>query len=198
MSNNHSNDHGRQSNTAVPSESSKGKIDESASRATDQGKQFVEVAREGASKLADLREKAAETTQHLLQNSVETASQQAREAAGRFSEKLGFSGKDGDRFALQSKQNIEAVTRCGTVLSQAFQDASRTFLDIGQKQFQRNLDGFSKLSRASSVQEAMTIQSDLLRDGLQHMMEDSKVIAEASTRAADEASKSFSNASQPR
>ncbi|MCE4225001.1 phasin family protein [Methylobacterium sp. C25] len=199
MSNNQNNDHGRQSNAGAPSAGgSKAASDTGAKRAAEQGKQFVEVAREGADKLADLREKAAETTQHLMQNSVETASQQARQAAERFSKKLGFSGQDSDRLAFQSKQNIEAITRCGTVLNQAIQDASRILFELGQKQFQRNMDGFNKLTRATSVQEVMTIQSTLVREGFEGMIQDSKMLTETSSRAVDEASKTFANVSQAR
>ena len=92
-----------------------------------------------------------------------------------------------ERLAEQSKQNIEAVTRCSTVLSQAFQDASRSLFDLGQQQFQRTLEGLNKLTRAKSVQEFAAIQSDLVREGLQHMVQDSKAITDTSARAASSA-----------
>jgi hypothetical protein len=164
----------------------------------DQGKQFANAAREGVNKMVDLREKATESTKQMMQQSIETASQQAREAADRFSKTLGFSGENSEHLARQSKQNLEAVTRCGTVLSQAFQDVSRNLFDLGQKQFQRNLEGMTKLTRATSVQEFTTIQSDLMREGLQHMVQDSKAIAETSARAVEEASRSFSGVAQAR
>jgi hypothetical protein len=163
-------------------------------RATEQGTQFVDAARDGLNKIVDLREHATENTRHIVQRSVETASRQAREASERFTRTLGFSGEDSERLVRQSKQNIEAVTRCGTVLTQAFQDASRSWFGLAQKQFQRNLEGLNKLVHARSVQEFATIQSDLVRESLQHMIQDSKAIAETSTRAADEASKTFSSA----
>ena len=163
-------------------------------RATEQGAQFVDAARDGLNKIVDLREHATENTRQIVQRSVETASHQAREASERFTRTLGFSGEDSERLVRQSKQNIEAVTRCSTVLTQAFQDASRSWFGLAQKQFQRNLEGLNKLVHARSVQEFATIQSDLVRESLQHMIQDSKAIAETSTRAADEASKTFSSA----
>src|SRR5215210_7780084 len=165
-------------------------------KATEQGTRFVDAARDGINKMVDLREQATENTKQVVQKSVETASQQAREAADRFTSKLGFSGQDSERLARQSKQNIEAVTRCGTVLTQAFQDASRNWFELAQKQFRRNLEGLNKLTHAKSVQEFTAIQSDLMRDGLQHMVQDSKVIAETSVRAVEEASKTFSSVAQ--
>src|SRR4051812_20659849 len=162
-------------------------------KATEQGRQFADAAREGLNKMTDLREQATENTKQVVQKSVETAAQQAREASERFTRTLGFSGEDSERLARQSKQNLEVVTRCGTVLTQAFQDASRSWFGLAQKQFQRNLEGVNKLAHAKSVQEFTAIQSDLVRESLQHMVQDSKAIAETSTRAVEEASKTFSS-----
>ncbi|MGH1572055.1 phasin family protein [Methylobacterium sp. P31] len=162
-------------------------------KATEQGAQFVDAAQDGLNKIVDLREHATENTRQIVQRSVEAASHQAREASEHFTRTLGFSGEDSERLVRQSKQNIEAVTRCGTVLTQAFQDASRSWFYLAQNQFQRNLEGLNKLVHARSVQEFATIQSDLVRESLQHMIQDSKAIAETSTRAVDEASKTFSN-----
>jgi len=132
-------------------EAAKANFNKAADKTNEQSKQFSDAAREGANKIVDLHERATETTKQVMQNSIETASQHTREAADRFSKTLGFSGQDGERLAQQSKQNIEAVTRCGTVLSQAFQDASRSLFELGQKQFQRNLDGLTKLTLLSAT-----------------------------------------------
>jgi len=165
--------------------------------ATEQSKQFVDAARDGVNKLTDLREQATESTKQIVQRSVETASQQAREAAERFTKTLGFTGEDSERLARQSKQNMEAVARCGTVLTQAFQDASRSWFGLAQSQWQRNLDGLNKLTRAKSVQEFAAIQSELTRESLQHIVQDSRAITETSARAVEEASKAFSGAQAP-
>jgi len=159
----------------------------------EQGARFVDAAQDGLNKMADLRDQTAENTKQVVQRSIETVSHQAREASDRFARTLGFTGEDSERLARQSKQNLEAVTRCGTVLTQAYQDASRHWFELGQKQWRRNLDGLNKLTRAKSVQEFTAIQSELAREGLQHMVQDSRTIAETSVRAVEEASKAFSS-----
>ncbi|WP_336491131.1 phasin family protein [Methylobacterium nigriterrae] len=165
-------------------------------KAAEQGAQFVDAARDRLNLMVALREQATENTKQIVQRSVETASQQAREAAERFTKTLGFTGEDSERLARQSKQNVEAVTRCGTVLTQAYQDASRSWFDLGQRQWRRNLDGLNRLTQARSIQEFAAIQSELARDGLQHMVQDSRTIAETSVRAVEEASKTFSSMAQ--
>jgi len=166
-------------------------------KTAEQGKQVAEAARDSVNKLVALREQATESTKQIVQRSVETASRQAREAAERFTKTLGFTGEDSERLARQSKQNMEAVARCGTVLTQAFQDASRNWFGLAQSQWQRNLDGLNKLARARSVQEFAAVQSELVRESLQHMVQDSRAITETSARAVEEASKAFSAAQSP-
>src|ERR1700712_5487483 len=162
-------------------------------KTAEQSARFADAARDSVNKMVDLREQATENTKQVVQKSVETASHHAREATERFSRTLGFSGEGSERLARQSKQNMEAVTRCGTVLTHAFQDVSRSWFGLAQKQFQHNLDGMNKLVRAKSVQEFTAIQSDLVRESLQQMVQDSKAITETSARAVDEASKTFSS-----
>src|SRR4051794_23731347 len=109
MSNKHNTDYGKQNaQDARNAEAVKDNFDQTA----EHGKQFADAARESANKMVDVSEKAAETTKRAMQNGIEIASQEAREAADRFSKTLGFSGQDSERLAEQSKQNIEAITRC--------------------------------------------------------------------------------------
>ena len=120
-------------------------------RTAEQGSRLIDVAGDNVSKMVDLRDQAAENTKRIVQKGLETASQQARDVTDRFTRTLGFSGEDSERLARQSKQNLETVTRCGTVLTQAFQESSRHWFDLSRKQWQRNLDGLNKLTHAKSV-----------------------------------------------
>jgi hypothetical protein len=157
------------------------------------GRATTAAMRDGFSKMAEFRDQATEHSQQTLRTGIEAASHHARETADRFTRTLGFTGADSERLANQSKQNMEAVTRCGNVFSQAFQDVSRSWFELGQKQWQRNLEGLNKLTASKSVHEFTAIQGELIREGVQQMVQDSRVIAERSLRAVDEASKTFAN-----
>jgi hypothetical protein len=54
----------------------------------------------------------------------------------------------------------------------------------------------NKLARSQSLQEFTALQSDLVREGLQNIVQDSRSIAETSLRAVDEASKAFPGVAQ--
>jgi hypothetical protein len=68
---------------------------------------------------------------------------------------------------------------------------------VAQRQWQHNIDGLTKLARSTSVQEFTAVQSDLVREGIQQLVQDSRTITETSLRAVDEASRAFPGAAQP-
>jgi hypothetical protein len=156
----------------------------------------AEAARAGVEKLADLRQQATENVRKSVQNGVDVTSRNIQNASDQFARTLGFTGEDSDRLARQSAQNMKAISQFGTVLTQAFQDTSREWYGLAQKQLQRNLEGMSKLAQCSSVQEFTTVQSGLIRESLRHMAEDSRAIAEISQRAVNDAGKAVAAAAQ--
>src|SRR3954470_3620273 len=149
-------------------------------------------ARAGIEKLADFRQRATDGAWKSMESGVDTASQEFQDASNQFARTLGFSGEEGERLARQSGQNVEAITKFGTVLTQACQDTSREWYGLAQKQLQRNLEGLSKLAHCRSVQDFAAVQSGLIRESLQHMVEDTRSIAELSLKAVNDASKALS------
>src|SRR4051794_7574597 len=106
----------------------------------------VDAARSGDEKVTNFRQRATEEAWKSMESSVDAAS------SDQFPRTLGFSGEEGERLARQSGQNVEAITKFGTVLSQALQDTSRGWYGLAQKQLQRNLEGLSRLADCRSVQ----------------------------------------------
>src|SRR3954454_25136006 len=151
----------------------------------------IEFAQAGVDKLADFRQQAKEDAWKSMRGSVEAASQEVQNASDRFARTLGYSGEEGERLARQSGQNVDAITKFGTVLTQAYQDTSRDWYGLAQRQLQRNLEGLSKLAHCRSVQEFAATQSGLVRESLQHVVEDSRSIAEGSLKAVNDASKAL-------
>src|SRR5215203_6981735 len=161
----------------------------------EQAHKTADAARADAEKLAKFRQRATEDalrTEEALK-SVRSGADAAwlglQSVFDQFARTLGFSGEEGEQRAQQSVQNVEAITKCGTVLTQALQDTSWEWYGLAQKQLQRNLEGLSRLAHCRSVQEFAATQSGLVREGLQHMVEDSRLIAEISLKAVNDASK---------
>ena len=155
-----------------------------------------DAARAGTEKLAGFRQRATEDAWKSMQSGVEAASQGFQNASDQFARTLGFSGAEGERLARQSGQNMEAITKCGTVLTQAYQDTAREWYGLAQKQLQRNLESLSRLAHCRSGQDFAATQSSLVRESLQAMVEDGRLIAEISLKAVNDASKAVAGTAQ--
>jgi hypothetical protein len=157
-------------------------------RRDEQARKNGDAARAGVERLADFRRQARENAEKAVQSSVEAACQRFQNASDQLARTLGSSGEEGEQLARQSAQNMEAISKYGIVLAQAYQDTSREWYGLAQKQWQRNLEGLSKLANSRSVQEFAAVQSGLVRESLQHMVEDRRLIVEISLKAVDDAS----------
>src|SRR3954453_12198068 len=155
-----------------------------------------DAARAGVEKLANFRQRATADARKSMESGMDAASQGFQNASDEVARTLGFSGEEGERLARQSGQNVEAITKFGTVLTQACQDTSREWYGLAQKQLQRNLEGLSKLAQCRSVQDFAAVQSGLLRESLQHMVEDTRAIVEISLKAVNDASKAVAATAQ--
>jgi hypothetical protein len=154
------------------------------------------AARADAGRLANFRQQATEDALKSVRSGADAASQGFQSVFDQFARTLGFSGEEGEQRAQQSVQNVEAIMKFGTVLTQAYQDTSREWYGLAQKQLQRNLEGLSKLAHCRSVQDFAAVQSGLIRESLQHMVEDSRTIVEISLNAVNDASKAVSGTAQ--
>jgi len=150
----------------------------------------------GKEKVTHLRNQTAEAAREAVQAGLDATSNGLEQAADAFDRALGFSGDEGKRLAQRSTANIEAVTRCGRVLSEAAQDLSREWVGIAQRQVTQNLESMSTLASCRSVQDFATVQSDLLRARFAQMVEDARHLAERSIKAAHEANNAIRNAGQ--
>src|SRR5215213_5966279 len=162
----------------------------------EQAHKNADTARAGVEKLVNFRQRATDDAWKSMENGLDAASQGFQNASDQFTRALGFSGEDGERLARQSGQNVEAITKFGTVLTQAYQDTSREWYGLAQKQLQRNLEGLSQLAHCRSVQDFAATQSGLIRESLRYMVEDADSIVEISLRAVDEARRAVAGTAQ--
>src|SRR5215204_6962299 len=165
-------------------------------RRDEQAHKNADAARAGVEKLADFRQRATADAWKSMQEGVDAATQEVQNASDQFARTLGFSGEEGERLARQSGQNMEAITKFGTVLTQALQDTSREWYGLAQNQLQRNLEGLSRLAHCRSVQDFAAVQSGLMRESLQFMVEDTSSIVGISVKAVNDARKAVAGTAQ--
>jgi len=132
-----------------------------------------------------------ETARDTLQAGLNTATQTFQRMTDQFNQTLGFNGPQAEELARCASQNIQAVSQANTVLTRGFQEVSNEVLRSAQDRLQKNIDGMNRLTGCRSVQDFVATQSELVRDGLQQVIDTNKRIAEVSLRVADEAARAI-------
>ena len=143
---------------------------------------------------ADLARRGAETARDSLQSGLNTATQSFQRINDQFTQAWGFSGPQAEELARRSSQNLQAVSQASTVLMKGAQEVSHEWFGFAQERVQKNMDGLSRLAGVRSVQDFIAVQSDLVRDNLQQVIDTNKRVAEVSVRVAEEAARSIQKA----
>jgi len=141
--------------------------------------------------MATFASDATNNARTAAQAGMGAAADGMRRASDQFTRFSGFDGEEGRRLAERSTLNMDAVRACNAVAAHAFQEFWRDWFSLAQRQMQRNVSAFGKLSQARSVQDYLAVQSDLIRDSMQHITEDSGAMARHSIKAVEDATDSI-------
>jgi hypothetical protein len=166
-------------NTAEETSRKARAVADEAARANEQAARAgADIAREGVATLRDNVLSGLETAVHGFQRMTD-----------QFTQVLG--GPQAEELARTSSQNIEAVSQASTMLARGFHEASQVWFGLAREQISKNMDALNRLAQCRSMQHAVAIQSELVRDNLQQTIDTSRRIAELSTRVANEAARTI-------
>ena len=165
--------------------------DEAARTARTVTDEAARVGEQTARAGADVFRRSTETARDNLQSGLNTATQSFQRINDQFTQALGFNGPQAEELSRRSSQNLQAVSQASSVLMKGAQEVSHEVLGLVQDRVQKNIDGLGRLAGCRSVQDFVATQSDLMRDGLQQVIDTNKRIAELSVRVAEEAARSI-------
>jgi phasin family protein len=167
------------------------KMPSSERNVRDQNVASIETVRDGARQMADVTRQAGEATQETIRIAVDAASRVFQSSADQVARSFGLSGEHGEDLAQQATKNLEAVTACSAILVRGFQDISREWLGLVQHGLQKNIEGVQALTSCRNVQDVVAAQTELVRENIQQMVNNSRQIAESSVRVANEAAQTL-------
>ena len=104
---------------------------------------------------------------------------------------LGFAGPQAEELARRSSENFQVVTQASTILIKGAQDVSRAWFGLAQERLTSTIDDLNRLARSRSLHDFVAVQSDLVRDNLQQVIETNRRVAELSARVAEDAARSI-------
>src|SRR5215210_4796249 len=165
--------------------------DEAARTARTVTDEAARVGEQTARAGADVFRRSTETARENLQSGLNTATQSFQRINDQFTQALGFKGPQAEELARRSSQNLQAVSQASSVLIKGAQEVSQEVFGLVQDRLQKNIDGLNRLAGVRSVQDFVAVQSDIVRDGLQQVIDTNKRVAELSVRVADEAARAI-------
>jgi phasin family protein len=122
---------------------------------------------------------------------VDAVAKSFERVTDQFTNVLGFSGPKAEELARQSTHNIETVSQASTVLVRGFQEVSQELLAVAQDRLRKNSGSLSRIAQCRSVQDFVAVQSELIRDNLEQLLDATRRVAEVSLRSAEEATKTI-------
>jgi phasin family protein len=136
---------------------------------------------------ADTMQRNAETVKQVWQSASDMATKLTERSADQLARVFGLSGDEAQQAAQQSSRNFGAIMQSSVVLSQGAQNISREWFDFARKRMEENLNLLEAVTRCRTPQDIAAIQTNVVRDNLEDLLQSTRRIADISMRLADEA-----------
>jgi len=140
-------------------------------------------------KNTDINSEQIEQPRDTMESGLNSTVQTFHRATDQFTQVLGFAGPQAEELAKRSSRKIEALSQASNILVKGAQEFSREWFELVQERMKKNMDAMNRLASCHSLQDFVTVQSDIARDRLGHTVESSRRLAEVSLRVADEAAR---------
>lgn len=144
---------------------------------------------------ADAIERNAERFNVSWRKGNEAANRLAERSMEQVGKAFGLSGEAARQTLQQSSGNIQAILESTTIIADGLQDLSGEWLRFAQERLERNMEHLDQLFGCRSPHECMALQTRIVRENLEALLQTARRAAERSTRSADEAMHKMSEAS---
>jgi phasin family protein len=170
---------------------------ETTRRAADQASQVGRTMSDAAENTARAGSEAfrrnAESISRSWRESSQAATRIAERSMDQFSKLFGLTGNGARETMQQSAGNVQALIDSSTVVVNGLQNASGEWVRFIQNRIEENLDHFEELLGCRTPQECMALQTRVVRDNLEALLQSARRTSELSTKLADEAVRRMSD-----
>jgi phasin family protein len=135
----------------------------------------------------------AESISTTWRESSQAATRIAERSMDQFSKLFGLTGDGARETMQQSAGNVQALIDSSTVVVSGLQNASGEWVRFLQNRIEENLDHFEELLGCRTPQECMALQTRVVRDNLEALLQSARRTSELSTKLADEAVRRMSD-----
>jgi hypothetical protein len=133
-----------------------------------------------------IRRNAESVSSHWRSNS-EAANRLAERSMDHFSKMFGISD-DAAREAMQrSSGNLQALIDGTTIAAGGLQNVAGEWMRFAQSRIETNLNHFDDLMDCRTMHDCLALQTEIVRDNFEALMQSARRAAEVSTQVADEA-----------
>ncbi|MGA8952604.1 MAG: phasin family protein [Xanthobacteraceae bacterium] len=148
--------------------------------------------------MADATERTARTGAEAVRRNAENLSNNWRsgsEAASRMAERsmdqlakmFGLSSDTARQTMQRSSGNLQAVIESTTIIAGGLQNVSGEWMRFAQSRLEDNLDRFDELMGCRTVQDCLALQTEIVRDNLEALLQSMRRASELSGRMANDA-----------
>ena len=175
---------------------SSGDVGETARRTTEQvARQASEETERAAHTGAEALKRNADRLSASWKNGSDAANRLAERSMEQFRNLFGFSGKAGRQTIAQSSSNLQAVVESTSLVAEGMQDVSGEWLRFAQDRMEQNMEHFDQFLSCRNPHEYVALQTRILRENFDALMQTTRRASERIAQTADEATRKMSETS---
>ena len=163
------------------------------SRRTQTARTMSEATERTARAGAEAVRRNTESLNESWRSGTDAAGRMAERSMDQFSKMFGLSSDTARQTLQRSSGNLQAVIESTTIIAGGLQNVSGEWMRIAQSRFEDNLDRFDELMDCRSVQDYLALQTEIVRDHFEALLQSMRRASELSTRVADDAMQKIGN-----
>ena len=160
-----------------------------AEQTTRVGQAAAAAGEEVARASANLLKQNAETFQNAWRFGLEMTTSVMGRSTEQFGRTLGLSGGGVQQATERSARNAQTILYTGTAAAGVMGGMSREYFQMVRHNVEKNMDHMNELWTCRTPQDFAAVQSDMMREAVETVLESSRRIADMSLKMADDAGK---------